>query len=452
MYSKFRACLGILAAALLLAACAAPSPAVQAPPPPTSAPAEAPQAAQPAAAGKFRIWKQFADGDDLLMELMAPWAKENNVEIELTSGIDDMAKYIAAITGGDPPDLIILSGPDDIGTWAREGLVVELDDVIKTQGINLDEIFPGPLSTCRYFGKLYCLPWGTDVYALFWNKDLFKEAGLDPERPPETLEELALFAEKLTKYDADGNLTQIGFLPNFSWSHIDTYALAFGAAPFSEDGTKVTINSPEFIQAMEWQRQFYTKVGFDKIDKFTQGFGEYSSPQAGFNAGKVAMMIEGEWQPKFIREAGVTNLNYGIAAPPHPANHPERAGTVSVGGTVMAIATGVKNPELSAKALAFLQSPGPLADFMVFNNNLPTTKSAAQDPRFRQDEKFAIFMDLLAGPNAKSFTRTPINSEVFAAISEAEEMSFRDPNFDLKAFLDAKAAELQPLLDKANSR
>ena len=132
-------------------------------------------------------------------------------------------------------------------------------------------------------------------------------------------------------------------------------------------------------------------------------------------SGKLGMMIEGEWQPNFIRDAGV-NLDYGVAAPPHPAANPERKGTVSVAGTIMAIPAGVKNPDLSAKALAFLQGPKPLADFMVNNKNLPTTQAAAADPRFREDAKFAVFMDLLAGPNAKSHTLTPINSEVNAAI------------------------------------
>jgi multiple sugar transport system substrate-binding protein len=289
------------------------------------------------------------------------------------------------------------------------------------------------------------------VYALFWNKDLFKEAGLDPETPPKTMEELVQFAEKLTKTDADGNITQLGFLPDFSWSHLDTYALMHQAAPFSADGANVTINSPEFVEAMNWQRQFYNKLGFDAIDKFKQGFGEYSSPENGFYSGKLAMMLEGEWQPKFMREAGV-NLNYGVTAPPHPEANPERAGTVSVGGTVMIIPEGVKTPDLSAKALAFLQSEKPLADFMVGNNNLPTTKQSAQDPRFREDPNFAVFMDLLASPNAGSWPRTPINSEVNTVIGEAEEQSFRDPSFGIKSFLDGKMQELQAQLDKANGK
>jgi len=60
----------------------------------------------------------------------------------------------------------------------------------------LDDIFEAPLGQCKYQGYYYCLPWGTDTYALFWNKDLFEDAGLDPDRPPQTMEELVEFAQR----------------------------------------------------------------------------------------------------------------------------------------------------------------------------------------------------------------------------------------------------------------
>ena len=448
--------------ALVLSACGA-APAVNAPPVPTKAsepakaeaPTAAPEAAkaaeQPAASGakgKFRVWKQFGDGDDILKQIMAPWLKEQGLELELTSSIDDVAKILAAISAGDPPDLLILSGPDNVGTWSREKLLLPLDDVIKTAGMDVNTVFTGPLATCRYAGALYCLPWGTDVYALMWNKDLFKEAGLDPEKPPTTLEEMESFADKLTKTDKDGNITQIGFVPNFSWSHLDTYSMLFGGAYASADGAKITINSPEVIQALQWQAKYFHKYGTDKVQKFVSGFGEYSSPQNGFYSGKVAMQFEGEWQPTFMKRANVT-LNYGVAAPPVPAANPERKGTVVVAGTVMAVPAGVKNVELSAKAFAFLQGDKQLADFMTANGNLPTTNTSAKDARFREGDKFVVWLDLLAGANAKAQTLTVINGEVNTALGEAEENSIKDPNFDLKGFLDKKAKELQGQLDKA---
>ncbi len=453
---------GLLAGATtmaVMAACSAAAPAVNAPPPPTAAATIAPvaEATQAEAApstsssGKFRVWVQFGDGADIITDLMNKWGKENSVEVEITAGVDDVAKILAAISAGDPPDLLITSGADNIGSWAREKLLLSLDDKIKENNIDLQDIYPGSLAPCKYFGRLYCLPWGTDVYALMWNKDLFKEAGLDPEKPPQTLEELVQYADKLTKMDADGNLTQIGFIPNYSWSHLDTYALLHGAAFYNDDATQITVNTPEMLAAMEWQAGFFHRVGPEKIEKFVSGFGEYDSPQAGFYTGKVAMMIEGEWQPTFIRR-NAPNLNYGVAAPPVPADHPERKGTVVVGGTVMSIPAGVKNADLSAKAMAYLQGPEPLATFMSKNGNLPTTMTAAKDPRFLEDEKFVVFLNLLAGPNARAMVLSPVNAELMAVVGEAEENSFRDPNFDIKKFFDEKIPPIQQELDKANGK
>ena len=78
-------------------------------------------------------------------------------------------------------------------------LVEPLDPWIQAAGIDLDDFYPASLAQCETpDGMTLCLPWGCDVYALFWNKDLFKAAGLDPERPPQTMEELVEYADKLT--------------------------------------------------------------------------------------------------------------------------------------------------------------------------------------------------------------------------------------------------------------
>ncbi len=74
------------------------------------------------------------------------------------------------------------------------------------------------------------------------------------------MEELAEFADKLTKTDADGNLTQVGFLPDQGWDHSDLYARMFGGFWYSEDGQHVTANSQPMIDQLTWQQQFYQSM------------------------------------------------------------------------------------------------------------------------------------------------------------------------------------------------
>ncbi len=87
---------------------------------------------------------------------------------------------------------------------------------------------------------------------------MIQQAGLDPEKPPQTLDQLAEFAKKLNKTGKDGNLTQIGFIPDFEWSHTgDTYLQLFGGNFYTPDGTKITVASDPMIQALDWEKQFY---------------------------------------------------------------------------------------------------------------------------------------------------------------------------------------------------
>jgi multiple sugar transport system substrate-binding protein len=260
------------------------------------------------------------------------------------------------------------------------------------------------------------------VYALFWNKDLFEAAGLDPESPPKTMEELVEMADKLTIVGDDGKLQQVGFIPDFSWGHTDLYANMFGGFWYNKDGTEVTANSQAMIDALKWQQQFYSKYGADEVLSFTSALGEYMSPDQGFYAGKVAMMTEGEWQtgPNFISQYK-PELSYGVTAFPPPASNPERAETVVTQGTVALIPAKAKNLEASAKLLAWMMSPQVIADEMVANANLPTSKKAAQDPRFSENPNFKVFVDLMASPNAVAYITTPISLELEEALASVEE-------------------------------
>ena len=295
------------------------------------------------------------------------------------------------------------------------------------------------------------MPWGSDTYALFWNKDLFEEAGLDPEKPPETLEELAEYADKLTKFDDEGNITQLGFVPDFSWGHLEQYIGLFGGYYVTEDGKELLLTSQPMIDAMKWEQQFYTKYGPEEVLRFVSSTGDYSSPEHGFMAGKIAMMVDGEWMvgPNFI--GGLKpDLWYGVAPLPPPAAQPENAGSNLVGGTVAVIPSGVKDVEASGKLLAWMMSPEIVAEEMVANYNLPSNKQAAEDPRFHENEKFVVFMELANSPNATSHIFTPISGEFWTELEMVEEQVLH-AGADPEPLLQEAQDKLQALLDEALS-
>jgi len=451
--------MGLTAAGAVLAGCAAPAAQPTQPSQPAGAATAAPagaataapaSAATPAPAAKLpdvmQVWIQWGDNPAQLQELFNRFATANGIKVQVNAPVEE-EKIIAALSGNEPPDVLVLSGPDNVGTWQREKLVAPLDDIIASSNIDLNDFFPAPLGLCKYGGKFYSLPWGTDTYALFWNKDLFEEAKLDPEKPPLTIEELTSFAEKLTIVEG-GTVKQVGFIPDFSWSHNDLYLKMFGGSPLNADRTKVTLNTPEMIECLKWQQQFYTKYGADNVLKFTSALGDYMSPDQGFYAGKIAMMVDGEWQPgpNFIQKLK-PELNYGVTPFPYPAAHPERKNTNMVGGTVVVIPAGAKDKAASGKLLAWMMSPQIVADEMSFNFNLPTSKKAAQDSRFHENKKFEVFLNLMSDPNASTWPVTAINAELNTELGAVEEQVLH-AGADPAPLLKAAEEKLQPELDK----
>ena len=391
----------------------------------------------------LRVWIQWGDNPQQIQELFDKYTTETGIKVEVTAPLED-DKILPALTGSNPPDVLVLSGGDLVKSFYAEGLVDELSGAIKAGNIDMNDFFPAPLTQCEQGDLILCLPWGTDLYALFWNKDLFVAAGFDPETPPQTMEQLVEYADKLTIVGADGKLEKVGFIPDLSWSHSDLYARNFGGFWYSDDGTNLTVNSQPMVEMLTWQQQFYTKYGVDNVLAFASGFGEYMSPDHPFYAGKVAMMVEGEWQtgPNFI-PTFKPELNYGVAAFPPPADHPERAGTIVNQGTVAVIPSGAADKEASAKLLAWMMSPEVVAEEFCYNANLPTSKQAAEAACFKDlGPKFQVFVDLMASDNAFAVITTPISLELNDALGTAEE-EILHAGGDPKTLLDAIQADFE---------
>jgi multiple sugar transport system substrate-binding protein len=425
---------------MLLSACGAPA---------TQAPATAAPATAAPAPEILRVWIQWGDNPQQIQTLFDKYTAATGIKVEVTAPLAE-DKILPSLTGSEPPDVLVLSGGDLVKSYYKDGLVTELSDIIKTGGIDLTDFFDAPLKQCKSGDKILCLPWGTDMYALFWNKDMFEAAGLDPNTPPKTMEELAEFADKLTKRGADGKLTQIGFLPDQGWMHDDLYVRMFGGFWYSEDGQHVAANSQPMIDSLLWQQQFYKKYNADEVLAFSSGWADaYMSADYPFYTGKMGMYVDGEWMtgPNFI-SAFKPEASYGVAPFPPPAAHPERANTAVVQGTVAVIPAGAKNKDASAKLLAWMMSPAIVAEEFCFNANLPTSKKAAQDKCFTENAKFKVFTDLMASPNATFVITTPISLELNDAYSLLYEKVVHTGE-DPKPLLDQLQTEFEARLQDA---
>jgi sn-glycerol 3-phosphate transport system substrate-binding protein len=202
---------------------------------------------------------------------------------------DTIAKALTAVKSGDPPVTSILLSTD-MYTLIDEDAIVPFDDLIKTNEDRawLKSFYPAFMENSQTGGKTWGIPFQRSTIVLYYNKDAFKEAGLDPNKPPGTWKEMADYAAKLTKRDAAGNVTQWGVqIPSsgFPYWLFQGLALENGVNLMNAAGTEVYYDKPEVIGALQYW--------LDLINKFKvhpPGIVEWGTTPKDFFERKVAMM------------------------------------------------------------------------------------------------------------------------------------------------------------------
>jgi multiple sugar transport system substrate-binding protein len=275
-------------------------------------------------------------------------ASQDRIVVHMTTFGPVDRKTLLATAGGNPPDLAGMWAPQ-VASQADRDALTPLDEFMERDGISRDHWLPvyRDLSVVR--GKMYAIPTTPTAMALHWNKALFRAAGLDPERPPRTLAELDELAHRLTRFDAEGNIIQMGFLPYEPDWYVWGLGPWFGGTLF--DGEKITANHPLNVAALDWVQSYSRRYGPEKIKRFLSGFGNFASPQNAFFSGKLAMAFHGVWLDNYISQFA-PGLDYGVAPFPRTPHGPENFSIADM--DVLVIPAGVP-PERREAAWQFLK-------------------------------------------------------------------------------------------------
>lgn len=265
-------------------------------------------------------------------------------------------KLLSAIASGTAPDLIVCDYAPDAYSYAANGAFEPLDQYLEGAGINADEFFPGVKDVMLYKGDTYLIPQDGNVFMLYYNVDLVTAAGLDPDNPPKTIDELDAWAEALTVVDADGNYERLGFIPwqDHAGSEAWTMPFFFGVNVYDTDTNKLDITSQQMVNYLEWIRNYANEYGIDKINAITSNAGGRSTPDHPFYTEKVAMTITLNSFTNLMRMYGPEGLNYKVAAVPVPADG--RANSTTFTTNVFAVPKGAANPELAMHFIKFCLS------------------------------------------------------------------------------------------------
>ena len=202
---------------------------------------------------------------------------------------DTIVKALTAHKAGTPPATSVLLSTD-MFTLIDEEAIVPIDDFIKTDDDKawLKSFFPAFMLNSQAGGKTWGIPFQRSTVVLYWNKELFKEAGLDPEKAPTDWAEQAAFAEKLTKRDASGNTTQWGIqIPSsgFPYWLFQGLATQAGAILSNQDGNQTAYDAPGVIEALQY---WIDLAGSKKVHP--PGIVEWGTTPKDFFEKKCAMM------------------------------------------------------------------------------------------------------------------------------------------------------------------
>ncbi|MEQ1807284.1 MAG: extracellular solute-binding protein, partial [Burkholderiaceae bacterium] len=178
---------------------------------------------------------------------------------------DTIVKALTANKAGTPPVASVLLSTDTF-TLIDEDAVVPIDNFIKTADDKawLGSFYKAFLLNGQIGGKTWGVPFQRSTIVLYWNKESFKEAGLDPNKPPVTWAELASMATALTKKDAAGKITQYGIqVPSsgFPYWLFQGFTTQNDVILANEAGNAVHYDDPKVIEALQFWVDLSRKQG-----------------------------------------------------------------------------------------------------------------------------------------------------------------------------------------------
>lgn len=289
------------------------------------------------------------------------------VKIKLTGNVT-MEKSLAAIYSGTGPDISIDLGMDNVGRFCASQVWKSLNGYLE-QDAGFISLFPkSVISGTRYEGNQCSLPVMTDVYSLYFNRQILEENGF--MTAPRTTEDLIRYSKKITKFGSAGEIIQAGFVPwtgyyGASWGG-SFASYMFGAKWYTEAGNSNFSTDPKWLDAMEWQHRFISEVygqgdfmlGSRRLQEFVAGAGDEWGCAHDLQTGRSAMVFDGEWRTQSTcaedLENGINALDLGVAPIPVAKDIVDDYGFSAVGGPVAGISSKSVNQDAAWSFLKFL--------------------------------------------------------------------------------------------------
>ncbi|HEU4745294.1 MAG TPA: extracellular solute-binding protein [Anaerolineales bacterium] len=457
----------LMLVALVLSACAPAAPAE------TAAPTEpaAGEATEPPAAGgptleptpivnafgecsdPLILWHGLTGTDGAVFAVLLEKFVTDNPDVCLRSeGIPwdtFFQKYPTAVAAGTPPDMVIFHAAE-VNQMASEGLMMPIDDVIFNDGtLNKADFNPSVIENITFEGQTMAVPFDNHGWLLWYNTEIIKNAGLDPENLPKNGTEFLDWAQKITT-DVNGkHPTEEGFdkdnvdvwAMEFTWPRytVPTTLWQFGGDITNAEGTQCLLDSPESVAAIQyWHDMMYKYYVAPPAIPGKIWAGEL------YKVDRLAFMWEGTWTGGFMKD------NPDVAAKTKTAFinslAPDGKQAVKLDSHIMSIPTGVDEDGV-AKAKTLMTYLANNGAFWATSGQVPA-KIAVQD----EAEVQAIESVAMAAKEFNEIGRTTLAHKSFIEIQTAYETAvgnaLASADANVEAELQAGCDVIQAVLDR----
>ncbi|MEJ1159673.1 ABC transporter substrate-binding protein [Prosthecomicrobium sp. N25] len=345
---------------------------------------------------------------------------------------DTIAKILTAVKGGDAPSVAVALSTD-MFTLIDEDAVVPFDDIVSKEKAAtwFKSFYPGFMANSQTGGKTWGIPFQRSTIVLYWNKEAFKEAGLDPEKAPQTWDEMRAMAAKLTKRDASGAVTQWGVsIPSsgFPYWLFQGLTTPNGALLANEAGTAVAFDRPEVVEALQYWVDLATK---DKVHP--PGIVEWGTTPKDFFERKVAMM--------WTTTGNLTNVktnakfDFGVAMLPEK----KRRGSPTGGGNFYVFKAASPEQQKAAAVFAeWMTAPERAAQWSIATGYVAVSPAAFETKAMK---------DYIAGFPAAAVARDQLQFAVAELSTHDNQRVAKALNDNLQAALTGTKMPAQAMKD-----
>jgi multiple sugar transport system substrate-binding protein len=261
-----------------------------------------------------------------------------------------------------------------------------------------DSLSPSHRRLSTYEDATYALPFTAEASAVYYNKDLFKKAGLDPEKPPTTYAEMRAAAAKIRALGPDYyGFTFAGACGGCNVFEFAPHIWASGGDVLSEDGSKATLDSPQVTEALQFYKDMWTDGSVPSAAK--NDAGTQQTPL--FSSGKVGMVTLGAFAIPSIEKA---KINFGVT--PIPGKDGNKSSFA--GGDVISVISGTKN-QAGAEDFVKWATDEEAQTFLAKNGSVPVRTDLVGKIYSPQGPAYKVFGELMGiGKTPYSVVENPI--------------------------------------------